>query len=53
MALILVTGASTGLGLAAAMELAHDGHEVVVHARTPDQVPSAGAGRWRGSVVGD
>jgi NAD(P)-dependent dehydrogenase (short-subunit alcohol dehydrogenase family) len=53
MALILVTGASAGLGLAAAIELAGDGHHVVVHARTPDRVPRDDTARWRGSVIGD
>jgi NAD(P)-dependent dehydrogenase (short-subunit alcohol dehydrogenase family) len=38
MALILVTGASTGLGLATASSLADLGHAVVLHARRPDRV---------------
>lgn len=38
MALILVTGASTGLGLDAAAELVGAGHDVVVHARRPDRL---------------
>lgn len=38
MALILVTGASTGLGLAAATTLAGEGHDVVLHARNPDRL---------------
>ena len=53
MALILVTGASAGLGLAAAMELADRGHDVVVHRRTPDGVPRGDGAQWRGSVIGD
>ena len=53
MALILVTGASTGLGLAAAIELADDGHDVVVHARTPERVPGDDTARWAGAVIGD
>jgi NAD(P)-dependent dehydrogenase (short-subunit alcohol dehydrogenase family) len=53
MALILVTGASTGLGLAAAIELAGEGHDVVVHARNIDRMPRNGAARWVGFVVGD
>lgn len=53
MALILVTGASTGLGLAAAIELADNGHDVVVHNRTPDRVPGDDAARWAGAVVGN
>jgi len=50
-ALILVTGASAGLGLNAATELAAQGHDVVVHARTPSRLPAGP--RWRGSVTGD
>ena len=38
MALILVTGASTGLGLAAATTLAGEGRDVVLHARNPDRL---------------
>lgn len=34
MALILITGSTEGLGLAAARSLIADGHEVVMHART-------------------
>jgi NAD(P)-dependent dehydrogenase (short-subunit alcohol dehydrogenase family) len=37
MALILVTGASAGLGLAAASSLASAGHDVVIHARRPER----------------
>ena len=36
--MILVTGASTGLGLATAEALAGAGHRVVLHARRPDRV---------------
>ncbi|WP_262000991.1 SDR family NAD(P)-dependent oxidoreductase [Microbacterium sp. Mcb102] len=50
MALILVTGASTGLGLATAQDLSDQGHDVVVHARTSTRVPS---GDWRGAVAAD
>lgn len=53
MALILVTGASTGLGLGAAIDLADSGNDVVVHARTPDRAPRAEGVRWAGEVVGD
>ncbi|MFJ8925481.1 SDR family NAD(P)-dependent oxidoreductase [Streptomyces sp. NPDC102364] len=54
MSLILVTGASTGLGHATADELAGDGHDVVVHARNPARVAApSGAGRWAGVVTGD
>jgi len=38
MALILVTGASTGLGLATATALAAGGHDVVLHARNARRV---------------
>src|SRR5213595_249166 len=41
MALILVTGASAGLGRATAVTLARQGHEVVLHARSKDRVSDA------------
>ena len=50
MALILITGASTGLGLAAARTLTEAGHEVVVHTRSIDGLPDL---ELRGSVHGD
>ncbi|WP_432187495.1 SDR family NAD(P)-dependent oxidoreductase [Streptomyces sp. Tue6028] len=54
MALILVTGASSGLGHATATELATQGHDVVVHARTPARVAApASGGQWAGVVIGD
>ena len=40
MALILVTGASTGLGLACATALAGRGHAVVLHARNAERMPA-------------
>jgi NAD(P)-dependent dehydrogenase (short-subunit alcohol dehydrogenase family) len=50
MALILITGASTGLGLAAAATLAGAGHEVVVHTRRRESRPGLEA---HGFVHGD
>lgn len=38
MSLILVTGASAGVGLATVESLVADGHEVVMHARNPERV---------------
>lgn len=38
MSLVLVTGASTGLGLATASALLDDGHDVVLHARSAERV---------------
>lgn len=50
LALILVTGSSSGLGMNTAAALSADGHDVVVHARTAARVPR---GNWRGAVIGD
>jgi NAD(P)-dependent dehydrogenase (short-subunit alcohol dehydrogenase family) len=50
-ALILITGASTGLGEAAARTLADEGHDVVVHTRSKDRVPDIGS--LHGAVHGD
>ncbi|MGW6485607.1 SDR family NAD(P)-dependent oxidoreductase [Streptomyces sp. NPDC055056] len=44
MALILVTGASSGLGRGTANALADDGHEVVVHVRSAARLADAGDG---------
>lgn len=38
MARVLVTGAGSGLGLLTAQSLAGQGHEVILHARTPERV---------------
>ncbi|MFD7326253.1 SDR family NAD(P)-dependent oxidoreductase [Streptomyces sp. NPDC059875] len=54
MALILVTGASSGLGHNAAKSLADAGHDVVIHVRNPARLADAGdAVRWKGVVTGD
>ena len=53
-ALILVTGASSGLGHDTANALADDGHDVVVHVRNPARLTGADdSARWKGIVVGD
>ncbi|MFD8298780.1 SDR family NAD(P)-dependent oxidoreductase [Streptomyces bauhiniae] len=54
MSIILVTGASTGLGLATASELADRGHDVVLHARNAARLEKLDAcDRMRGVVLGD
>lgn len=54
MALVLVTGASTGLGLAVATSLTAAGHEVVLHARSPDRLDDPTVlDRVHGTVHGD
>ena len=54
MALILVTGASSGLGRNTANALADDGHDVVVHVRNRARLTDADdTARWKGVVVGD
>ena len=53
MALILVTGASTGLGQDTAKALTDDGHDVVVHVRSASRLAGADAARWKGVVTGD
>ncbi|MFE9643343.1 SDR family NAD(P)-dependent oxidoreductase [Streptomyces sp. NPDC006365] len=54
MALILVTGASSGLGRNTANALADDGHDVVIHVRSPARLTYVDdTARWKGVVVGD
>ena len=53
-ALILVTGSSSGLGLNTATDLAGRGHDVVVHSRNSSRrPPQPGAAVWKGTVYGD
>lgn len=55
MARVLVTGSTTGLGLATATALLDGGHEVVLHARTAQRAADLGAvaERAAGVVIGD
>ncbi|GAA2232860.1 SDR family NAD(P)-dependent oxidoreductase [Streptomyces nogalater] len=54
MALVLVTGASSGLGRNTARALADAGHDVVVHVRAPARLRDPdGTARWKGVVTGD
>jgi NAD(P)-dependent dehydrogenase (short-subunit alcohol dehydrogenase family) len=54
MALILVTGASSGLGYNTASALADEGHDVVVHVRNQARLTDADdTARWKGVVMGD
>ncbi|WP_432198151.1 SDR family NAD(P)-dependent oxidoreductase [Streptomyces sp. bgisy027] len=53
-ALVLVTGSSSGLGRNTANALADDGHDVVIHVRTPARLTELGdTVRWKGAVTGD
>jgi NAD(P)-dependent dehydrogenase (short-subunit alcohol dehydrogenase family) len=55
MARVLITGSTAGLGRAAARDLLHGGHEVVLHARNPARAGTVDdlARRAAGVVVGD
>ena len=55
MARVLVTGSTTGLGLAAARALLDAGHDVIVHARNHQRATELGplAEACRGIVIGD
>jgi NAD(P)-dependent dehydrogenase (short-subunit alcohol dehydrogenase family) len=53
MTLVLVTGASSGLGYGAAKALADSGHDVVIHLRTPTRQAGAHDRRWAGVICGD
>ncbi|MES4906035.1 MULTISPECIES: SDR family NAD(P)-dependent oxidoreductase [unclassified Streptomyces] len=54
MALVLVTGASSGLGRDTANALAEDGHDVVIHVRNPARLGDGDdTARWKGVVAGD
>ncbi len=55
MARIFITGSASGLGLGAARAMLDDGHDVVLHARTPERAKALGvlAERAAGVVVGD
>ncbi len=54
MALILVTGASSGLGHNTANALVDDGHDVVIHVRNAARLTDADdTARWKGVVIGD
>jgi NAD(P)-dependent dehydrogenase (short-subunit alcohol dehydrogenase family) len=55
MARVFITGSTDGLGRAAAQSLLDDGHDVVLHARSPDRASAVGdlASRAAGLVVGD
>lgn len=55
MSRIFITGSTDGLGLAAARALLDEGHEVVLHARSPKRASSLSglAARAAGIVMGD
>lgn len=59
MAIIFITGSSDGLGLAAAEALVHDGHRVILHARSKDRATEMSdkisklSARAAGVAIGD
>jgi NAD(P)-dependent dehydrogenase (short-subunit alcohol dehydrogenase family) len=55
MARIFITGSTDGLGRAAARSLIDDGHQVVLHARSPDRASAVAdlATQSTGLVIGD
>jgi len=55
MARVFITGSTEGLGLATADTLLRDGHEVIVHARSPQRIPAVQHLLDRGAqcMVGD
>lgn len=55
MARIFITGSTDGLGRTAARALIEDGHQVVLHARSPERVTALDdlAPRSAGVVIGD
>jgi len=55
MARVFITGSTEGLGRAAAQSLLGGGHQVVLHARTPDRAAALAdlASRTAGVVIGD
>jgi NAD(P)-dependent dehydrogenase (short-subunit alcohol dehydrogenase family) len=55
MARVFITGSKEGLGRAAAQSLMDDGHEVVLHARSPERAAALSnlAARSVGVVIGD
>ena len=55
MARIFITGSTDGLGRAAARSLLHQGHEVVLHARSTERASALAdlASESAGVVIGD
>lgn len=55
MAIVFITGSTDGLGRAAALSLLHDGHQVVLHARSADRAATLAelASQSAGVVIGD